>query len=230
VKAPSASRSELDALVVGIELTLTRIIQGVALYFLTDNARTVLSLRQVGNWPYVLAGLLIILIFWSRSVLHTLTLIRWPLEFPHNFFYIGCALGEALLFTRIGSPRAWFALSTAYAAIVWPLFAYDLRMVRAREKDSAGDAASRLYALVARDQWANIGLLMPALFLLNLTSALSMYARPHFFLVEGRHVFLIGAQIVALAVYLVYVIRFFGRLTPLILATRQEWHMETERR
>jgi hypothetical protein len=43
-------------------------------------------------------------------------------------------------------------------------------------------------------------------------------------------VFLIGAQVIALAVYLVYVIRFFGRLTPLILATRQEWHMETERR
>jgi len=229
VKAPSASRTELDALVVGIELTLTSIIQGVALYFLTDNARTVLSLRQIGNWPYVLAGLLIILIFWSRSVLHTLTLIRWPLEFPHNFFYIGCALGEALLFTRIGSPGAWFALSTAYAAIVWPLFAYDLRMVRAREKDSAGDAASRLYALVARDQWVNIRLLMPALFLLNLTSALLIYARPHFLLVEGRHVFLIGAQVIALAVYLVYVIRFFSRLTPLILATRQEWHMETER-
>ena len=229
MKAPSASRTELDALVVGIELTLTSIIQGVALYFLTDNARTVLSLRQIGNWPYVLAGLLIILIFWSRSVLHTLTLIRWPLEFPHNFFYIGCALAEALLFTRLGSPRAWFALSTAYATIVWPLFAYDLRMVRAREKDSAGDAASRLYSLVARDQWANIRLLMPALFLLNLTSALSIYARPHFFLVEGRHVFLIGVQVIALAVYLVYVIRFFGRLTPLILATRQEWHTEIER-
>jgi hypothetical protein len=101
--------------------------------------------------------------------------------------------------------------------------------VRAREKDSAGDAASRLYALVARDQWVNIRLLMPALFLLNLTSALLIYARPHFLLVEGRHVFLIGAQVIALAVYLVYVIRFFSRLTPLILATRQEWHTETER-
>jgi len=42
-------------------------------------------------------------------------------------------------------------------------------------------------------------------------------------------VFLIGAQVIALAVYLVYVIRFFGRLTPLILATRQEWNTETER-
>ena len=102
-------------------------------------------------------------------------------------------------------------------------------MVRAREKDSAGYAASRLYALVARDQWVNIRLLMPALFLFNLATTFSIYARPHFFLVEGRHVFLIGAQVIALAVYLVYAIRFLRRLTPLILATRQEWNTETER-
>lgn len=72
----SAARSELDAMIVEIELTLVSIIQGVALYFLIDNARTVLSIKQAIFWPYILAGLLMILIFWSRSVLHILTLIR----------------------------------------------------------------------------------------------------------------------------------------------------------
>jgi len=85
----SAARSELDSIVVQIELTLTSIVQGVALYFLIDNARSVLSLQQRAFWPYIISGLLTILIFWSRSVVHTLTLIRWPLEFGHNFFYIG---------------------------------------------------------------------------------------------------------------------------------------------
>jgi hypothetical protein len=94
----SATRSELDSTVIEIELTLTSIVQGVALYFLIDNARSVLSIQQRAFWPYVVSGLLIILIFWSRSVVHTLTLIRWPLEFGHNFFYIACALGESLLF------------------------------------------------------------------------------------------------------------------------------------
>ncbi|PYK87767.1 MAG: hypothetical protein DMF47_02090, partial [Verrucomicrobia bacterium] len=93
MNAPSDSRRELDAMVVEIELTLTSIVQGVALYFLIDNARTVLSIQQSVFWLYIVAGLLIILIFWSRSVVHTLTLIRWPLEFGHNFFYIACALG-----------------------------------------------------------------------------------------------------------------------------------------
>ena len=80
------SRRDLDSNVVNIELTLASIIQGVALYFLTENARTALSLN---NWPallYLSAGLCIIFIFWSRSIIHTLTLIKWPLEFGHNFF------------------------------------------------------------------------------------------------------------------------------------------------
>ena len=39
------SRRELDNTVVNIELTLASIIQGVALYFLTENGRTALSLN-----------------------------------------------------------------------------------------------------------------------------------------------------------------------------------------
>src|SRR6266496_6538714 len=119
MNAPRDSRRELDAMIVEIELTLTSIVQGVALYFLIENARNVLSIQQSVFWPYVAVGLLVILIFWSRSVVHTLTLIRWPLEFGHNFFYIVCALGESLLFTRLSNPRAWFALGAFYAAIVW---------------------------------------------------------------------------------------------------------------
>ena len=102
--SPGGNRKELDSMVVEIELTLCSIIQGVALYFLVDNARLVLSGGQFAAWPYVATGLLILLLFWSRSLIHTLTLIRWPLEFVHNFFYIACALVEALAFTRLADP------------------------------------------------------------------------------------------------------------------------------
>src|SRR2546421_12315689 len=40
------SRRDLDTNVVNIELTLASIIQGVALYFLTESARTALSLNN----------------------------------------------------------------------------------------------------------------------------------------------------------------------------------------
>src|SRR5436853_7496128 len=128
-------------MVVEIELTLTSIVQGVALYFLIDNARTVLSIQQSVFWLYIVSGLLIILIFWSRSVVHTLTLIRWPLEFGHNFFYIACALGESLLFTRLSNPRAWFATGAFYAIIACLLFVYDLRLVWAPERYTVGAAS-----------------------------------------------------------------------------------------
>src|SRR5438477_10448704 len=98
-------------MVVEIELTLCSIIQGVALYFLVDNARLVLSSGQSGAWPYVVTGLLIIRLFWSRSLIHTLTLIRWPIVFAHIFFYIACALVEALAFTWVGDSLFRFALT-----------------------------------------------------------------------------------------------------------------------
>src|SRR5258708_29842578 len=36
-----------------------------------------------------------------RSIL---TVIRWPLEFGHNFLYIACALVEAFSFAQLGNP------------------------------------------------------------------------------------------------------------------------------
>jgi len=220
----SAARSELDAIIVEIELTLVSIIQGVALYFLIDNARTVLSIKQAIFWPYILAGLLVILIFWSRSVLHILTLIRWPLEFGHNFLYIACALAECLLFTRLTNPRAWFAFSAIYGALGWLLFIYDLRLLRAREHDSASAESNRLYKIVTRDQWLNIGALLPAVFAVNIFFVICIQLWPQFFIARGGHVLLALAQLAGSSVYLLYVIRFFNDLAPLIARARHEWH------
>src|SRR2546426_10935357 len=111
----SSTRGGLDSTVAEIELTLISIIQGVALTFLIENARHVIN--HATSWPYVAAGLLVILIFWSRSVLHIITGIRWPLEFGHNFLYITCALAEALLFSPLNNPPAGFALVAVLAGL-----------------------------------------------------------------------------------------------------------------
>src|SRR5438045_6739422 len=168
------SRRDLDSNVVNIELTLASIIHGVALYFLTENARTGLSLK---NWPallYLSAGLCVIFIFWSRSIIHTLTVIRWPLEFGHNFFYIACALGEAILFTRLERPLAWFCLSAGYAFFVWLLFLYDLRLIRARLLEARNEPERSLYQRTLEDQSLNIRVLVPLLFFFNLVCVLAI--------------------------------------------------------
>ena len=219
----SAARSELDSMVVEIELTLVSIIQGVALTILIENAHAVIAERQLFFWLYVVAGLFIIFVFWSRAVLHILTVIRWPLEFGHNFLYIACALVEAILFAQIGKPASWFGFGGAFIAIGWTLFVYDLRLIYARMRDSAGEASNRLSARVLRDQWLNIGLLLPAIFLLNLVSAILIRAWPDLFLVRNAHLWLIAAQVVGFAGYLVYVVRFYVILAPLIAQARHEW-------
>src|SRR2546429_1047575 len=184
----SAAKSELDSMVVEIELTLVSIIQGVALTILIENAHAVIAERQFFFWLYVVAGLFIIFVFWSRAVLHILTVIRWPLEFGHNFLYIACALVEAILFAQVGKPAAWFAFTTGFSAIGWMLFVYDLRLIHARMRDSAGPISNQLSARVLRDQRLNIGLLLPAMFFLNLFSAIVVRSWPEKFIAANAHI------------------------------------------
>ena len=217
---PSDRRRELDSVVVNIELTLVSIIQGVALFFLTDNARALMSMRHWSAFLYVVAGLCVIFIFWSRSVIHTLTLIRWPLEFGHNFFYIACALGEAILLSRLDSPLVWFQLSAAYAGIVWLLFIYDMRLIYARIAESCNDSERALYARAKSDQLLNICLLVPLLIALNLASAFAIWRWPDLFILRACHVWLISIQLLSFIGYLFYTSRYFSGIAPLVLRSQ----------
>jgi len=228
VKSPPARRAELDEVIVNIELTLASIVQGLALSFLADNASTVLSKGPATAWPYVGVAFLIILLFWSRALIHTLTLIRWPLEFVHNFFYFACALIEVLAFMNLSDPFMWFALNAVFAALVWGLFVHDLRIIRLRVQDSVGPSSSRLYRIVLADQWLNIRFIMPCLFVFATGSAWAIKAAPDFFLTRNGHLLLVGVQGVALLIYLAALIRAFASITPLISATRAEWRDDVE--
>jgi hypothetical protein len=218
---PNGGRQDLDSVVVNIELTLVSIIQGVALFFLTDNARGLLSKEHITAFLYVAAGLCVIFIFWSRSVIHTLTLIRWPLEFGHNFFYIACALGEAILFSHLGSPLAWFQLSAVFAGIVWLLFIYDMRLIHARIVESRDDSEHALYARARSDQLLNIRVLVPLLIALNLVSAFVIWRWPDLLISRSRHIWLISVQLLSFIGYLFYTGRYFSAIAPLVLQNRR---------
>jgi hypothetical protein len=228
VKSPPARRAELDEVIVNIELTLASIVQGLALSFLAEKANAVLSNGPITAWPYVGAAFLTILLFWSRALIHTLTLIRWPLEFVHNFFYFLCALVEVLAFQHLSDPFMWFVLNAVFAGIVWALFVHDLRLIRRRAEDSTGPSSSRLYRIVLADQWLNIRWIMPCLFLFAAGSAWAIKAAPDFFLTRNGHLLLVGLQGVCLLVYLGTLIRAFTNITPLISATRAEWRDDVE--
>jgi hypothetical protein len=228
VKSPPARRAELDEVIVNIELTLASIVQGLALSFLAERANAVLSSGPATAWPYIGVAFLTILLFWSRALIHTLTLIRWPLEFVHNFFYFLCALVEVLAFQHLADPFMWFALNAVFAAIVWALFVHDLRIIRLRAEDSTGPSSSRLYRIVLADQWLNIKFIMPCLFIFTAGSAWAVKSAPDFFLAGNGHLILVGVQGVTLLIYLATLIRAFTNITPLISATRAEWRDDVE--
>lgn len=223
MKGPKQTSGALDGMIVEIELTLVSIIQGVALTMLIESAHEVVGEMHLVFWPYVFSGLLIILVFWSRAVLHILTLIRWPIELGHNFLYVGCALIEAILFAQLAQPGHWFSFGAAFMAAGWLLFVYDLRLIHTRMEDSAGVASNRLFALVRRDQWLNIALLVPGVFALNAGSAMAIHAWPEFFIERNGHVWLVAVQLAGFIGYLLYVVRFFATVAPLVAHARAEW-------
>jgi hypothetical protein len=76
---------------------------------------------------------------------------------------------------------------------------------------------------VRRDQWLNIGLLLPAVFLINLICAYLIRSWPEFFLERNGHFWLVAVRFLGLAIYILYVVRFFVDLAPLIAPARHEW-------
>jgi hypothetical protein len=196
--AGKSTRSQLDALVVSVELTLVSIIQGVALSFLAESSRIPLGDLRFDQWPYVANGLMLILMFWSRSVAHAFTLIHWPLEFAHNFLYIACTLIGAITFTDLSDPLRWYPFNAVFAILAWLTFAVDLRrMVRQRQSEATGPAEEEFFGVVIRDHYMNILLLMPGMALLNLTAIDGIHFWPEALIRGGGHVVFATIQTIA---------------------------------
>jgi hypothetical protein len=222
--APSIAdptRTELDSLVINTELTLISIIQGIALYFLAEASYPRLLWLDLEHWPYIATGLCIILIFWSRSILHAFTVIRWPLRLGHNFLYIACTLVEAVMFTQVGNPLAWHVAGAFYSLSIWLLFAIDMRLIHDWARDRTGNASETLVRALERDQLLNVRVLMPATAAFYGLASAAMLMRPPWF---GTGVVMaLGLVQLAWTIgYLAYVVAFHARLGPLILTARKE--------
>lgn len=225
--ASESAHQRLNNLVIGTELTLISIVQGVALYFLADATKGVIDRGDTAAIPYAATGLLLILTVWSRSIMHALTIVRWPIEFVHSFLYIGIALGESLLFTSVGNPERWFLASTLLNVIVWFTYVFDLFMIdrAVRLRRGAGGVCERaisLYQEVRVDQKRKIKFIIPALILLNGAFCLCITKFPEIFIREGWHFAFIGFQFFMFIGYIIINIKNFNALTPLILEAEDE--------
>jgi hypothetical protein len=66
-------------------------------------------------------------------------------------------------------------------------------------------------------------LLLPGVFILNVACAICIRTWPEIFVRNNAHLWLIGVQLIGFAGYLIYVVRFYINLAPLIAAAHREW-------
>jgi hypothetical protein len=225
--ARSTAKIALDAAVVNIELTLISIIQGLALGVLAQASVTPIVELQWQVWPYIAVGLLAVLIFWSRALLHTLCFIGWPLEFGHTFVYFGATLLEAVALTQVASPARWFALNALYALAVWGLYLYDLRIVRRHADDFETPAERALLADIVRDQRINIGFMMPAAIAFQTLAWWLVSHYPMLFVQQGWHLLLIGATLLFSVNYLLAGVQLLHRRQAWIVARNAQELLES---
>lgn len=214
---------ELDGVVANIELTVISIVQGMALSFLVEGARSLFVDGRLSALPYIVCGLLVAFSMWSRAVIHAFTVIRWPLELGHNFAYFVAALCEAALFTQAGNPRRWYPVGVVMVLLFWAMFFYERRMYRLRRGDSAGPESAALLDILEAEHELNIRALMPALLVVWGGFTALVFGAPEVFIARGWHVALGALQVVGLLGYLGHVVRFYLRITGRIVAARAEW-------
>ena len=199
---PGRARRELDGRIIDVELALIAIIQAVPLVLLADKvAEPIMEM----NWqvlPYLVVGLLTVLLFWSRAVIHTLSFIGWPLDFTHNFLYILSTLVQAILVSQIANPKVWYAIWIAYSGILWITYAVDLRMIRRQLKMEREMNDRLLLEDVLKDQLLNVRYYMPAAILLSIFAFITVKYCPVFFIAGHWHLAFVVGQVVLGLLYL----------------------------
>lgn len=83
----NSTKEGVVAIALDIEFILISVIQGMALQMLAGKAIEVFGKFQSEYYFYIFSGFVLILIFWSQSIIHALSFIHWPISLTHTFLY-----------------------------------------------------------------------------------------------------------------------------------------------
>jgi len=211
------TRRHLDQLVLDVEFVLLAVVQGVALTALGIEAVPVLRHPDPTSCVMIATGLLFVLAFWAGALIHAVSIVRWPMDLPHYFFYFAIGLLEMVTFAQTHHPSAWFAASLAFYLVGGALYAYDLAMIRHRRAAFDVNAPGRrLYAHVLARQQLEMFVIMPAGLLFNLIAWWTLRSREE--LALGFSI----AQLTFTTVFMVSLVRSFSQRMRLISACMEE--------
>src|SRR5581483_8062263 len=157
------TRERLDGTVVDIEFLLIAVIQGLAITTLAVESEHVIGDLEWEYMPYVLAGFVLILNFWSLAIIHSVSFISWPFDIVHTLLYLLAAFVEVAAFAQITHPAKWFIFMFGFFLVSFVLYLWDARMVREHREDFQ-DTPERaaLYAHIDSRQRMELKFLLPA--------------------------------------------------------------------
>lgn len=208
---------ELDQFAINIEFLLISVIQGAALAAVAIGASEMVARGSYPLLLYAFSALLVILIFWSQAIMHTLGFIRWPLDMFHNFLYFLVSLIEIMAFAVMDDPFRWFIFAAIIGAVSGTLYYYDLKMIhRARPLFSRSKEGKLLYQDLCGEQKRDLTIFVPLGVLCNGISAYAIYKYPHLFIDNNFHLILVGTQIVFALIVLHDTLSSFRRRSLLI--------------
>lgn len=211
------NKEKLDGIVLDIEFLLISVVQGAALVTLADNSSNIMAKMQFEFWLYVLSGLLIILIFWSQSIIHALSFIDWPMDLSHSFLYFLMSLIEVMAFHQLTDPLKWFAFMIALFVVAGSLYVLDLNLInKHREHFSLTKPRKLLFEHIFKRQTLELKSFIPMGIGFNLLAFLAILFSPQIFLDSGYHVIFIALQVIFGFYILINSINSFKQRTKLI--------------
>ena len=159
------------------------IIEGVALTKLAENSVPVLNgIDALQRIPFVLAGLAILLVFWSQAILHAVSFIRWPLKMEHMFLYFIAAFVQVIAYTDVERITPWFFWWSVFSAVAILIYFVDLRIIReAAPRFIAQDGGEAFIAEVERRHRREMTILVPIALAFNIICYVITFLYPGLF-------------------------------------------------
>lgn len=210
LKRSSLTREKLDGTVVDIEFLLIAVIQGLALTTLAVESEGVLGEGEFLYWPYVAAGFVLIMNFWSLAIIHSISFIRWPFDLVHTILYFLATFIEVTAFTQITHPTGWFIAMFAFFVVSGLLYLWDARMIR-EQRAAYQDTPERasLYRHIHERQHAELRTMLPAALVFHGAIVVVLLVAPELILDHDRHVYVVSAQLVFGLLFLAGIVRDF---------------------
>lgn len=210
LKRVKLTREKLDGTVLDIEFLLIAVIQGLALTTLAVESEGILGDGEFLYWPYVAAGFVLIMNFWSLAIIHSISFISWPFDLVHTILYFLAAFVEVAAFTQITHPAGWFIAMFAFFIVSALLYVWDARVIREKQAEFEDTPAeARLYRHIHERQKVELRLMLPGALFFHGAIVVVLIASPALILEHDRHVFLVSAQLIFGLLFLAGIIRDF---------------------